>query len=216
MCSGHRRWQRSHQGTDLQENSGGPRESWWRFPEGATALGAARGVQDPVERTNWQQSEWLGWLCRGDRAQPLQKQGGSSELREMEPFIHKTNPKLKTVKQNKQKNHKTWENLGKTPVRKEQKGGKPHQGPDNNMSHKVSEEGVAPCQELLLPTFWSPQNDEELIPLYLIPLDWTPGIAWIKGSVICSKGSFPWCFPSPLFNPNEAKLCQGRNKIVSS
>lgn len=202
MFSGQRRWQRSDQGSasmgDLQENSKCPRESWWRFPEGDTALGAAGEVQEPMEKANQQWSEGLVWFCRGcfpggqvwtTCGYSKSKEGVMNSGKWSVSFTKQPQCK-KTAEQNKQKTAKPektsgktlWggsrkeENLVRIRTQNESLQGEPGEG--------CSLAGTAPAHILMA------QNDEELIPLYLSALDWALGTAWIKGSVICSKGSF--------------------------
>lgn len=218
MCSGQRRWQRSHQGTDLQENSECPRKSWRGFPEGETELGADWEVQDSMEKANQQHSEGLVWLCRETALNHLwlfPKQGGSSEFREMEPFIHKTTPMQKNSEAEQTKNHKTWENLEENPLKKQQEGGKPRRIWTQNLSkgkwgRGCSLPGTAPAHILILPKWWGINS---LVPH---PSGLSSRHSLDQRLCYLQQRKFPCWFPSPLFNQNEEKLSQGRNKIKSS
>lgn len=228
MFSGQRRWQRSDQGSasmgELQENSKCPRESWWRFPEGDTALGAAGEVQEPMEKANQQWSEGLVWFCRGcfpgeqvwttcgysKSKEGVMNSGKWSVSFTKQPQCKKNSGAEQT------KNCKTWENLGKNPLRRQQKGGKPRQDPDaKRVTARWTRRGVLPgrncsCPYSDGPKWWGINS--------LVPQRSGLSSRHSLDQKLCylqQRKLLRW-FPSPLFSQKEEKLSQGRNQIKSS
>lgn len=234
MFSGQRRWQRSDQGSasmgDLQENSKCPRESWWRFPEGDTALGAAGEVQDSRSPWKKQISSGVRDLCgsagaasQGNRSEPLvviPKAKRESWTQGNGAFHSQNNPNAKkTAEQNKQKTAKPEKTSGKTlwgGSRKEET----LSGSGHKTSHcKVNQEGGAPWQELLLPIFWWGNDKIKWWGINsLVPQRSGLSSRHSLDQKLCylqQRKLLRW-FPSPLFSQKEEKLSQGRNQIKSS
>lgn len=202
MCAGQGRWHRSHQGRDLQQNSASPRECWWRFPEGATAweqLGRFRTLWKKQIKSRVSD---LGASAQETGLRLFQKQGGSSELRKMEHFIHKTNPmqsrtNKKTTKPEKTSGKPLWgrcrkeENLTRSQAQNEAQG---------EWGGSCSLPGTDPAH------FCSPKMMRNSFP-------WSSGHSWDQRLCYLQLRKFPWCFPAPLFHQNEEKLC---HKVKSS